>query len=102
MRPHLLALTFFVSIMPLAGAFGHGAYHEQLDALTREIEQNPQDAALLFQRAKLHVSHEEWTPALIDLERVDRLKPGKIFTDGVRGQALNQGRQWAAALTVLN
>src|SRR5688500_18925246 len=102
MRHRFLALTLLFTIMPLTWAFAHGAYHELLDAIGREIQQKPQDAALLFGRAKLHVSHEEWGAAIIDLDLVDRLKPGNSFTDGIRGQALNQGRKWGAALTVLN
>src|SRR5688500_11517823 len=102
MRPHVLATALLLSMLPLTGAFGHGAYHEVLEALSHEIQQKPQDATLLFKRASLHLSHEEWKAALIDLECVDRLTPEKIFTDGLRGQALNQGQQWAAALTVLN
>jgi predicted Zn-dependent protease len=102
MRSRFLALTVLVSLLPVTGLFAHGAYHELLNTLTREVEQKPGDAALLLRRAKLHLSHEEWGAALADLELVDRLRSGSALTNALRGQALNQGRQWGAALHVLN
>jgi tetratricopeptide (TPR) repeat protein len=101
MRPLFPAFILLVLMLPLRGAWAHGAYHELLQAMTREVDENPQDARILLRRAALHLSHDEWTSALIDLELVDRLKPEKVYTGGLRGQALNQGRQWNAALTVL-
>lgn len=81
--------------------WAHGAYHELLSALAVEISAAPQDEALYLRRAKLHLSHESWVEAVADLERVDRLKPDARLTDGLRGQALNQGREWEAALAAL-
>ncbi|MES2594545.1 MAG: hypothetical protein V4662_04375 [Verrucomicrobiota bacterium] len=93
----ILALMF-----PLSQAFGHGAYHDELLRIGQELEAKPEDSSLYRQRAVLHIGHEDWQAALVDLERADRLKPDASDTHGLRGQALNLARQWAAAQAVLN
>ena len=98
-----IACFLVVSTAPLFdGAFAHGAYHELLSSIDREIEKNPLDPGLYVRRAKLHISHEQWVDAIADLERVDRMKPDAHLTDGIRGQALNLGREWGAAEEALN
>lgn len=46
--------------------------------------------------------HGEWQTALIDLEKADRLEPGKYATDWMRGQALMAGGKFDAAKSVLD
>ncbi len=95
-------LAFILSLMlPLSQASGHGAYHDELLRIGQELEAKPDDSSLYRQRAVLHIGHEDWQAALVDLERVDRLKSDASDTKGLRGQALNLARQWAAAQAVL-
>jgi tetratricopeptide (TPR) repeat protein len=99
MRP--LAL-FLCLMLPLSQASGHGAYHDELLRIGRELETKPEHSGTLYrQRAVLHIGHEDWQAALVDLERVDRLQAGSGNTNGLRGQALNLAGQWAAAQAVL-
>ncbi len=46
--------------------------------------------------------HGEWQTALVDLEKADRLEPGKHATDWLRGQALMAGGKFALAKAVLD
>lgn len=98
MRPLVLLITL---MLPLSQASGHGAYHDELRRIARELESSPRDRSLILQRAALHLGHEDWQAALVDLERVDRLLPGACATNGLRGQALNLAGQWAAAQAAL-
>ena len=98
----ILHLAFILVLPPLPAAFGHGAYHDQLTEIARELELRPRDFELFRQRALLHVSHEDWQAALVDLEHADRLNPGGVMSDGIRGRALNLAGQWAAARAALN
>jgi tetratricopeptide (TPR) repeat protein len=102
MRPQILAWISLILALTIVGAEGHGAYHDVLAEFDKHIARDPTNVDLLVRRARLHLSHEEWASALIDLERVDRLETRKVSTDGLRGQALNQGRQWGGALYSLN
>lgn len=89
-------------ILPLSQASGHGAYHDELLRIGRELETKPEDRSMLYrQRAVLHIGHEDWQAALVDLERVDRLQASSGDTNGLRGQALNLAGQWAAAQAAL-
>ncbi len=83
-------------------AFGHGAYHDELQRSNEEIVTRPNDGSLLFHRAYLYVLHGEWQMALADLENADRLEPGRYATDWLRGQALTAGGQFEAGKTVLD
>ncbi|GEP44388.1 tetratricopeptide repeat protein [Brevifollis gellanilyticus] len=96
-------LAFILTLMlPLSQASGHGAYHDELLRIGHELETKPEDSSLYRQRAVLHMGHEDWQAALVDLERVDRLQPDASDTNGLRGQALNLAKQWAAAQAVLS
>lgn len=82
-------------------AFGHGAFHEELQRTDEEIAAHPLDGANWFRRGYLNVLHGEWQTALIDLEKADRLEPGKYATDWLRGQALMAGGKFEAAKNIL-
>ncbi len=104
-RPQFRLISFTFSLLlhhAAPHALGHGAYHDALEALNEEIARDPSEPALLVKRARLHLSHEEWQPALQDLELVDRLLPENSITEGLRGAALNLGGHWRAALFSLN
>ena len=55
--------------------FAHGAVHEQIVALTREMEKNPKDGELYLRRAELYRVHRSWDEALADYDEAARLNP---------------------------
>lgn len=81
---------------------GHGAYHDVVAEVTKELESAPNDAALHFRLACAHQEHGEWTAALEELEIVGRLAPEKFETAYVQGQALAAGGHLKAARGVLD
>ena len=83
-------------------AFGHGAYHEELQRTDEQIAKSPENGSLWFHRGYLNVLHGEWQTALTDLEHADRLEPHKYATDWLRGQALAAGGKYEIAKTVLD
>lgn len=80
----------------------HGAYHDVVAEVTRELETSPNDAALHFRLACAHQEHGEWTAAMEELEIVDRLAPEKFETAYVQGQALATGGRLKPAKDVLD
>lgn len=99
----LLMLAAGCLLAALTGpAWGHGAYHERLAQLATELEKTPNDPALHFQLADLNGQHGDWQMALLNLDRVDELAPGKYLTALLRGQAWLTGGQPAKAKTALD
>eukprot|EP01031_Cornospumella_fuschlensis_P003361 gene3361-4180_t len=98
----LLCLPFSVSCLWTTRSHAHGAYHDVVTQITRELEKTPDDAALHFKLACAHQEHGEWTLTMAEVERVERLAPGKFQTAFVQGQALASGGHWQAAKSVLD
>ncbi len=97
------AAVVAVSFSLLGGlARGHGGYHEELQRTDDEIAAHPHDGQHWYRRGLLNVLHGEWQTALVDLERADRLEPGKYATDWLRAQALMAGGRFEAAKSVLD
>ena len=88
-------------LMPGRSVFGHGGYDEEIQRASEQIAANPQDGTLFLHRGYLRFLHGEWQQSLVDLETADRLAPGKLFTDYVRGQALAEGGHVEAGVLVL-
>ena len=86
----------------LTNAHAHGTYHDLVAAVSAQIETEPDNAELYVKRSRLHLEHADWKAVLIDLERADRLAPGMLDADLVRGEALALAGKWQAALAVLN
>lgn len=80
---------------------GHGAYHEVVERLEARIQSGGEEAGLRFELACAHQEHGEWVLALAELERVERLAPGRHQTRLIQGMALATGRHWSHALVVL-
>ena len=100
-------LPLYLALLVMNGAgvpfvMGHGAYHDVVAEVTKELESAPNDAALHFRFACAHQEHGEWTAALEELEIVDRLAPEKFETAYVQGQALAAGGHLKAARGVLD
>ncbi len=71
-------------------AAAHGEYHEALAVLQGKIAETPRDAALIRQRAALHLTHAEWKKALADAAAADR-RDGRVPDSGwIRGCALRE------------
>jgi hypothetical protein len=69
-------MAAFAVILPLmAGA--HGAYHEELQRSDEQLALHPDDPSLWFHRGYLNFLHGAWEMSLTDLEKTDRLAPGK-------------------------
>lgn len=82
--------------------WAHGDYHAVVDEIERALKKEPDNADLHFRLAVACQEHGEWTSALVELERAERLAPGKHPVVLIQGQALAKGAQWQAAETVLD
>ncbi len=89
MAGRLLVVACFSGLVLMQRAPGHGAYHDVVEAITAELQKKPDDAALRYRLAEAHAGHDEWQACLSELERVDRLAPGKFSTGYLRGLALH-------------
>lgn len=97
----VITIIVFSALIPRK-ATAHGAFDDALKRFDALLAVTPEDALIWFQRSCLNLSHDEWQQALLDIERVDRLAPGKYPVDFVRGQALALGGLSEAARTVLD
>lgn len=95
-------LLLLLLLLPAGAALAHGNYHERIDYLTGEIKKHPSDPVLHFELGNLHGQHGDLELALLDLERVDALAPGKFQTDFLRGQALLVAGEFARAKEALD
>jgi len=86
----------------LTNAAAHGTYHDLVAAVSAQIKAEPHNADLYVKRSHLHLEHEDWKAVLIDLEHADRLAPGMLEAELLRGEALALAGKWEAALAVLN
>ncbi len=101
--PALLAMTASVLLVLSAGpALGHGGFHERLAQLAVALEKSPNDPALHFELADVNGQHGDWQMALLNLDRVEELAPGKFPTSLLRGQAWLTGGQPGKAKTALD
>ena len=81
----------WVRWLGLAGALGlwlsvvtaHGPFHEEIQALTLELESRPGEVPLLARRCDIQRAHALWTEAMADLVQLERLSPTDP-TNGLR------------------
>lgn len=85
-----------------AGSFAHGPVHQQIEALTRRIEQAPGGASLYLARGELHRVHRDWSAALSDYEAAAKLDPSLVRVDLCRGRALLEADRPAEARIALD
>lgn len=90
----------------LTVAFGGVPVHEdlldQIARLTRQIEQQPDRAALYFRRGELHRIHEDWPAARQDLERARTLDPELTAADLAIGRVHNGAGEFRRAREALD
>ncbi len=81
----LKVLVLFVLPAP---ADGHGTQHHLMKVVDEKIKNSPEDSGLWYQRAVLHLEHEDTSQAISDLEKAECLSPGKLPTYLLKAQAL--------------
>jgi tetratricopeptide (TPR) repeat protein len=106
-RGIMTALRFILLLagaLTFAGshAFAHGDVHERINQLTQQITQTPSNALLFFQRAELYRVDQDYTNALVDLDRVAQLDPKIARVDFCRGRVQFEANRPQAALPPLN
>ena len=87
-----LAAGLLLAMLP-GPVFGHGGFHERLAQLAAALEKTPNDPRLHFELADVNGQHGDWQMALLNLDRVEELAPGKYLTALLRGQAWLTGGQ---------
>lgn len=104
-RPSVITLILLTAACLFCGnssSWAHGSYHDELQRVNEQLEVSPNDGRLWYQRAWIDFLHGDWQLSLSDLEKAERLAPGQLPFDFVRGQALAAGGQYEAAKTVLD
>ena len=66
----------------------HGDLHEQIENVTAQIRNYPQNAGLHLKRAELHRNHEDWPAAAADYDRAEKLGPALPGVHLGRGKML--------------
>jgi tetratricopeptide (TPR) repeat protein len=89
-KPGLLCWLAFVGLS-CAVLRAHGTYHEMIEQLDLEMKQRPNDPTLIIRRAFIHLEHEDWKTALVDLERATRMGADEGDLQYLRGRALAAG-----------
>ncbi|HKS35910.1 MAG TPA: hypothetical protein VJW76_01885, partial [Verrucomicrobiae bacterium] len=69
-------------------ASAHGDLHDQIAAVTRQIDRDPTSATPYLKRGELHRVHGNWEAALNDYTHVARLDPDFEAIDFFRGRML--------------
>lgn len=77
-----LLILFGLSLVSASlRSLAHGPVHEQIARLNAELENTPDDTALLVQRGELYRLHGLYSEALIDWQRVAVLRPDDVTND---------------------
>lgn len=85
-----------------ASALAHGTSHERIDAASRAIAGQPEDAALYLQRATLHLEHGDLKACLSDVDEAERRQTQDLGVALVRGRALVAGGRLGEAKAILD
>jgi len=88
---------FFLCVLISHQVEAHGAYHEVLRELRPKIEQDPSNVELRLKLVEAHVDHDEWKAALAELDRIEKLAPGKHPLGYLRGRSLAVAKRWVKA-----
>jgi tetratricopeptide (TPR) repeat protein len=101
--------TFSVTVVGVAallaaprGVRAHGDVHEQIAALTQQIEQEPRKVELFLRRGELHRAHQDWDAALADFDYAGTLEPKLPDLDFHRGVLFYEARWPLAARVALD
>jgi tetratricopeptide (TPR) repeat protein len=92
-------MALFISHISL---HAHGTYHDLLSAVSAQIMAEPDNAELYIKRSALHLEHEDWKTALVDLERAQRHGASESDLGYLKGRALSAGGMYEAACEELD
>jgi len=95
----------FVSGSSLFGtlpATAHGPIHEQVAALTTQIQQDSHNAVLYLKRGELRSYDGDWDAALADYEHAAQLDPALAAVDLARGKPFLQAGRYSQAKMALD
>jgi predicted Zn-dependent protease len=73
----MLAAAALAALAP--PLFAHGDLHEQIEAVTAQIQKSPASSGLYLNRAELYRLHEEWSAAAGDYDFAEKLAPGNVL-----------------------
>ena len=94
----LLSIATCIALLS-SFAYAHEGLHEQIAAITAKIKRDPKNASLYLQRGELYRLHHEWSRAVADYDRAERLQPSLKIVDLARGKMLfESGRLQRAKL----
>ncbi|PHN04753.1 tetratricopeptide repeat protein [Flavilitoribacter nigricans] len=94
----LLILNFLALGVTLA----HGDLHEQIQQVTKAIEERPDSAYLYFKRGKLYFHHEDFRECLADLQRAQSLGHHDLIQQLIFAKAHHQLGQPELALSYID
>ena len=97
-----LCLVLLFGLARPSPAPAHGDLHDQIAAVTRQINRDPTDAASYLKRGELHRVHGDWDAALNDYTQVARLDPDFGAIDFFRGRMLLEADRPKSARKFLN
>jgi tetratricopeptide (TPR) repeat protein len=75
MRQYLILPLIASFAISCSRAFAHGDLHDRIEAISKQLADQPSNAELWLQRADVYRQHEDFGAALADLEKAERIKP---------------------------
>jgi len=78
-------------------AFAHEGLAERIAALSTQIAQSPSSPSLFVKRAELYRENRQWSEALADLDRAERIDPTIANVSLVRAHVYFERKNWKAA-----
>jgi tetratricopeptide (TPR) repeat protein len=89
MRAFQMAIATWLAWGALAGvAWAHGDLDDQIAAVSKQIDANPNNAVLYHQRGELERAHGDYTAAFADYDRAEQLDPELDIVQLSRGRSL--------------
>ena len=83
-------------------ASAHEGLHEQIEAVSRQIARDPNNAALRLKRGELYRLHRDWARALADYDRAAGLAPALAEVEFARGRMLFEAGRYREARAALD
>lgn len=96
----LCTAALLLALCPRARA--HGDLHEQIQALSAQLRADGGNALLFHKRGELYRAHRDYSAALADYARAERLDPGLAVVQLSRGRALLELGRAAPARAALS
>ena len=99
-RPHHLFVLALAGALALFGPFAsaHDGLAERIAGVTAQLAGNPASPDLLVRRAELYREARQWTQALADLDRAERVDPTLPVPALVRAHVFLDAHNWTAAV----